>query len=274
MDLKQFWSNLKRFSTPELLFEKWISSAKEELDYMDPFDPSPLFENIELIEQFSNESNLVVCVFDMKSLSVLWNTDNIEDFFGYTNEEFKKTGMLLVFKGLHPNHRLFLFQSLFFGRKVLNEATEKQRKEYIGTQVVGLRATNPKTGIESAFFLRQHCIKFDENGNPLMHLCIIENCSHLLKGDRYWGRFQHGKTDKMIHHYYSNEFTTTSGDVISARELEILKLLNLGLNSNQIAEMLFLSSHTIDKHRKNMVKKTGSVNTTALLQIAKMCKII
>jgi DNA-binding CsgD family transcriptional regulator len=37
---------------------------------------------------------------------------------------------------------------------------------------------------------------------------------------------------------------------------------------------LFISSHTVDNHRRNMIAKTGAKDTTALIQICKMVGII
>jgi DNA-binding CsgD family transcriptional regulator len=38
-----------------------------------------------------------------------------------------------------------------------------------------------------------------------------------------------------------------------------------GLTSQQIAEAIFLSKHTIDKYRKNLLEKTACVNSPQLL---------
>jgi DNA-binding CsgD family transcriptional regulator len=55
---------------------------------------------------------------------------------------------------------------------------------------------------------------------------------------------------------------------VSAREIEIVKLLAEGLSSKQIASQLYLSTHTVDTHRRNMLKKTGTRNT---LELAVLC---
>ena len=43
----------------------------------------------------------------------------------------------------------------------------------------------------------------------------------------------------------------------SARELEIIKLIELGLSSEQIADKLFLSIHTVNTHRSNILERSG-----------------
>lgn len=52
---------------------------------------------------------------------------------------------------------------------------------------------------------------------------------------------------------------------LSKRELEITKLIAEGLNAEEIAEKLFISSHTVRTHRKNILKKTNSKNTIQLV---------
>lgn len=55
------------------------------------------------------------------------------------------------------------------------------------------------------------------------------------------------------------------GLVYSAREIEILKFIELGLNSNDIAEKLELSLHTVNTHRGNILEKSGKDTISELL---------
>lgn len=57
----------------------------------------------------------------------------------------------------------------------------------------------------------------------------------------------------------------SAGGDLTARELEILQLLAQDQSSKEIAETLFLSKHTVDNHRKNMLRKTNNRSTVALL---------
>lgn len=62
------------------------------------------------------------------------------------------------------------------------------------------------------------------------------------------------------------ETTKNEKDVplLTRREKEILLLIADGLTNNEIAIKLFLSSHTVDSHRKNLLIKFD-VNNAALL---------
>jgi DNA-binding NarL/FixJ family response regulator len=55
---------------------------------------------------------------------------------------------------------------------------------------------------------------------------------------------------------------------LTRREKEILELIAEGLTNQEIAARLFLTSATIDSHRKNMLTKFNAKNTAALIKIA------
>jgi DNA-binding NarL/FixJ family response regulator len=56
--------------------------------------------------------------------------------------------------------------------------------------------------------------------------------------------------------------------LISERENEIIKLIAEGQTNIQIAELLFLSNHTINTHRKNIMSKLGVKNTAGIVMYA------
>jgi len=62
--------------------------------------------------------------------------------------------------------------------------------------------------------------------------------------------------------------------VITRREKEVLELIAEGLTNNIIAQKLFISSTTVDTHRKNLLAKCGAKNTASLVRIAIQLKII
>ena len=57
-------------------------------------------------------------------------------------------------------------------------------------------------------------------------------------------------------------------DPISEREKEILVAICQGLSNQEIADQLFISKRTVDKHRANILEKTGCKNTAALVVYA------
>lgn len=55
---------------------------------------------------------------------------------------------------------------------------------------------------------------------------------------------------------------------LSEREIDVIRYLAEGMNSVQIAELLFISPHTVKTHRKNILKKLEINNSPELIQYA------
>ena len=65
-----------------------------------------------------------------------------------------------------------------------------------------------------------------------------------------------------------NSEVTSDVPVVSRREKEVLQLIVDGLTNPQIAEKLFISLHTVDSHRKNLLAKFNVNNTASLIRVA------
>ena len=61
---------------------------------------------------------------------------------------------------------------------------------------------------------------------------------------------------------------------ITERELEIITLIAEGYTNQEIAEKLFLSTHTINTHRKNIMSKLGVANTAGIVMYAVKCNLV
>lgn len=61
---------------------------------------------------------------------------------------------------------------------------------------------------------------------------------------------------------------TKKSDELTEREEEVLFHICKGLSNQEIADTLYLSKRTIDKHRENLLAKTNSKNTAGLVMYA------
>jgi DNA-binding NarL/FixJ family response regulator len=62
--------------------------------------------------------------------------------------------------------------------------------------------------------------------------------------------------------------------ILTRREKEVLTLIAGGLTNHQIGEKLFISTTTVDTHRKNLLSKFEVKNTATLIRLAAQFQFI
>lgn len=67
---------------------------------------------------------------------------------------------------------------------------------------------------------------------------------------------------------------TDSAPLITRREKEVLELLAEGLTNQEIGARLFVSTTTVDSHRKSLLAKMNARNTAELIKLAFQYKLI
>jgi len=67
---------------------------------------------------------------------------------------------------------------------------------------------------------------------------------------------------------HSSDLRPTRSASLTNRELDVLKLIMEEHTTQEIADFLQLSPHTVETHRKNLLVKTGSRNTAGLVRYA------
>jgi DNA-binding NarL/FixJ family response regulator len=95
---------------------------------------------------------------------------------------------------------------------------------------------------------------------------IVEAIYKTVKGEK----FMCGKivSDILQSKAADTNISSCEGLNISEREMEIIKLVAEGYSNKEIADKLFLSTHTVTTHRKNIMNKLGVNNTAGLVLFA------
>jgi len=76
------------------------------------------------------------------------------------------------------------------------------------------------------------------------------------------------KLEKQFSQIYKQKEEPDSPEGISDREKEVLRLVAVGLTNKEIGDKLFISSHTVITHRKNISAKLGIKTIAGLTMYA------
>jgi DNA-binding CsgD family transcriptional regulator len=77
--------------------------------------------------------------------------------------------------------------------------------------------------------------------------------------------FHHYLGDDLSLFRFPDENLLKIGPDFSSREMEIIRLIGSGLSSKQIADKLFISVHTVNTHRRNILDQCGKDNISNLI---------
>lgn len=108
----------------------------------------------------------------------------------------------------------------------------------------------------------------DENNRIVKSLNIHTDINHITPKNNYIATLigTNGCTD-----FYQEDLTEKlnlpiTGIVLTKRELEILPFIAEGFSSQKIAERLEISVETVRVHRKNILRKTNTHNSSSLVK--------
>ncbi|PRZ24113.1 response regulator [Flavobacterium granuli] len=99
---------------------------------------------------------------------------------------------------------------------------------------------------------------------------IVEAIQAVSNGEEYFSNLVREKifdtaTKDIIK---LNKQKPNINSLLTERELEIITLIALEYSGKEISEQLFISTNTVETHRKNIIKKLNAKNTISLVKFA------
>ncbi len=228
------------------------------------------------INAFSISEHSVKIIFDHVNMRILHVSDNIELVTGYSARDIEQRSISFIFNFLTLDHYNFLYVWLKWSLSLHAKLEPSELSGLVNVKhaICGVKVKHKDGHIMRVLF-RHYVLEETDDHIPTLATITLDDVTHLMKSDFYWGRIERGHPDKkLFRHFVSTDNDNKYEDIISDREKETLQLVAQGFASKEIGKTMFLSSHTIDNHRRNMLAKTGVRDTTALIQISKMVGII
>ena len=198
-------------------------------------------------------------IFDLQNASIQFVSPGITEVLGYSPEQFTPE---FLFQIIHPDDApafinfgkksVEFFNSIapedIFSYKVrFDFRIRKNKGDYIRVlqQVVTLQTTETG-GINRTLGIHTDISHIKTEGNPVLSFVGMEGRPSYLNVE------------------LSTAFSPTT-ELLTRREKEVLYYIVHGRHSNEIAEILFLSKHTVLNHRRNIMVKTQTTSTAELI---------
>lgn len=251
-DIKQIYSTIfKSYGNP--ILEKHINKIIE-LDTYLPYN-STFF-----------------CITNTQTLSFEYISKNMFSCIGLDTSTLKEKGMRFFWNRIHPDDIEPWLQALNeLMNFTINDISFEKRKQTSYTW--NYRFKNAKN--EYVTIVQNTTpLEFDIDGKPIMGLAhytvldtkinmqICASAKILNVNNEYETKYFNNFSQKLL----------TNG--VSNRERDIIRLLLLNHSSKEIAEKLFITSNTVDTHRRNILKKLNISTTGELVALLKMNEII
>lgn len=224
----------------------------------------------ELLDRVSVQNNAVIFLWDTCNSRYIYMSDKTKVLGDYDPGSFtSKNGTDLFFSNVHPD---YLNGAILIHEACINyfidHPNSMKDKIVLNTSYLYKK----KGGGYFQFHDQIVVVETDGAGNPLILLCYGYDITHIKK-QQSCDLVINSPDEVQIWSYNVDKKKLERVTSLSIQEKKILQLLSEGKPSKEIAQNLFLSSHTIDTHRRNLLKKTNCLNTTGLIMYAKMIGI-
>ena len=218
---------------------------------IDPTDPK-----VVALEEKMAAHNQFMIVGDLIQFNALHASKGYYDFFGQIPVE---DYALIVYENGHPDikKRYNAVRSKFFslGQDLFNGPFERW---FLSTTLT-IKGIH---GIYTDLLFQCYLVKSEIPYHSVFVLMVHTDLKKIHES-KHGFHFYSAPDDSCFR--FPDEQLLQIGNIFTNREFEIIHCIASGLDSQEIAEKLFLSVHTVNTHRRNLLNKTGKRTTGELI---------
>ncbi|MBP0903491.1 LuxR C-terminal-related transcriptional regulator [Mariniflexile gromovii] len=229
---------------------------------------------LEIIDQIAScfaAGSFYYFILNFENITMDFVHEGLRDVLGMEPEEFT---MEKCFERMHPedlasmNEKETLVLDFFF-----NKIPKEDFFSYKSVYVMRIKHND---GTYKTLLHQASVFNASNDGKIEQSLCVHTDITHLNIPINHNVSFI--STKKQSYHYAKNDKgytiinrennslkTILFKDIFSKREKEIIEILSQGKTFNEIAKLLFISPHTINTHKRNILSKSGCKNTPELI---------
>ncbi len=220
------------------------------------------------LDQYLPYSSTFFCITNTQSLTFEYISKNYNSCVGLDANELKAKGMRYFWSKIHPddleNWLSALNELMVF---TLDNIKEEDRPK--ANYTWNYRFQNAK-GVYLNLVQNTTPLAFDSNGKPIIGLAHYTVLHPEIKMDISGSVKLLNEHNEYETIYFKNYGQKLLSEGVSNRERDVIRLLVLDYTSKEISHKLNISPHTVDTHRRNILKKLNISSTGELVGMLKM----
>lgn len=204
----------------------------------------PLMVDLELVMEKNNQYLFVGNLFQGK---IIFTSKRSIDLIGVESSELNPNHAILA---AHPDE---MYRNTKGWAKLICMANELLvHKSGRSLLSVNMKLKNPKGTFSEMLF---QCYLFYSE-TPIKTVYILQIHTNIDRFKKIKNGFHYYVGNDLSNFRYPDRELLNMGNGFTKREFEIIKLVERGLSSEQIADKLFISPYTVNSHRGNILKKS------------------
>ena len=208
------------------------------------------------LEELTGDNDQYFQVFDVGQMKFLFTSKRIFQMIGVTAEEINPGHYTHL---IHPDDEERLGQARARVYKMEKEIFKAQKGSALTSYNLRVRNTE---GNYCNLFVQDYMFFSPIPYKAVFLIQVITNIDwYKMKKDR----FHHYAGKDLSLFRFPDKSLLEIGPDLSYREFEIIRLIESGLSSKEIADKLFLSIHTVNTHRSNILEKSGKSQISDLI---------
>ena len=230
----------------------------EKLDYAILDAQKPLLDQIGMV------SNSSITVFDLCKKNHVYISANFDSSFGFDIKKAREDEGTVYFDyKVHPDDLYGLTKN---GIELLKFCFEVEKDKIKDFKLINEYRIRNGVGKYIRVIEQHQVLELDSLGNIWLTLGVMDVSPNQNINEPFKSRLFNYKTAELFN--FPIKEGKTEIPSLSKREIQILNLLSEGYISKEIADKLFISSHTVNTHRQRIISKLKVSNTIEAVNFA------
>lgn len=250
-------------------FITYLKAAKSKIVHEKVPDLDAFFSNLNSFNPLLNHLDNVLYIIDFRNGEFKYIGPNSKYVQGYEAEEMMRYGPLRVIEELfHPVDAEIIVTQMFpEGNSVY---LNTPGLDFAKSKISYSYRLKQKDGSYKMLLQQFTIMMVDEEKNPLMIMGTISNINDIHTKNELFCRVHtmnaSNKWKKIFERIYPLNSETEID--LSPKEIEIIKFINKGLTTKEIAQLTNRSVETIKTQRKKILAKTGCQSMNEVIAMA------